>query len=67
MMGSFPQLIASIRLNSQNSCNFNKKIKISPKNNLENLFHLKPHLRPSYLKVLFQIVFKTNNLYSSYC
>jgi len=66
-MGSFPQLIASVRLNSQNPCNFNKKLKISPSNNLEDLFHLKPHLRPLYLKVLFQIVFKTNNLYSSYC
>ena len=43
-MGSFPHLIAS-RLNSQNLCNFNKKLKISPKNYLEDLFHLKPHLR----------------------
>ena len=33
------------------------------KNNLEDLFHP----RPLYLKVLCQIVFKTNNLYSSYC
>jgi hypothetical protein len=33
------------------------------KNNLKDLFHL----RPLYLKVLSQIVFKTKNLYSTYC
>ena len=59
-MGSFPQLVASVRLNSLNPCNFNKKTKISPKNNVEDLFHLKPHLRPLYFKVICQTVFKIN-------